>query len=57
MEQPQTLDQVRELLEELEWRREAVRALEGTIELIKRIILSDEDDQTKVAHIKLLLVE
>lgn len=57
MEQPQTLDQVRELLEELEWRREAVRALEGTIELIKRIILSDEDDQTKVDHIKLLLVE
>lgn len=57
MEQPQTLDQVRELLEELEWRREAVRALEGTIELIKRIILSDEEDQTKVTHIKLLLVE
>ena len=57
VEQPQTVDDLRALVEELEWRREAVTTLEGTLELIRKIILSDEDDHTKIGMIRLLIVE
>ena len=57
MEQPKTMTDMRSLMEELEWRREAVNALEGTLELIRKIILSDQDAETKVDWIRLLIVE
>ena len=57
VEQPQTVDDLRAFVEELEWRREAVTTLEGTLEMIRKIILSDEDDHTKIGMIRLLIVE
>jgi len=57
MEQPKTMTDVKSLMEELEWRREAVNSLEGTLEMIRKIILSDQDDHTKVDWVRLLIVE